>query len=261
MTAVSVALLFAASASAQSGTANKPDADAASSTKQTKQDPAASDGQRIQALISRLSLKAKRVRSHQAVFHRREFRDGAVGVKEKVYLRHHSKSGAVYMKWLDGPNEGRGLLYTPRTNTVAVTAPLMTVHLEPDSWLIRKSSRHPISDVGVRKLSAIIGRDAKLAQEREYRGVEYRMLRPQTHFNRKTTCFESRTPKHVEPRFYAVRSVVCVDDELGLPIFVKVWDQEDGQLRMIEEIGYENLRLNPPLPPDAFREDHSAYGF
>lgn len=181
--------------------------------------------------------------------------------REIVLLRHETKSGAVYMKWLDGPDQGREMLFRPELNSVLVTTMMMTLRLPPDSWLIRERSRHPVSDAGLIELTQLILKDARLANERAYAGVSYRALDGETHFKRRTTCFEVRTPKAEDSRFYARRSKVCIDDVLALPIYVKVWDFEDGATREIEEVGYEALRVNPRLPPDAFLENFKEYGF
>lgn len=215
----------------------------------------------IERLLLKMQTAVKRVRSHQAVFHRKEYLRGQSRPRESVLLRHETKSGAVYMKWLNGADRGREMLYRPETDTVVVTTMMMTLRLAPDSWLVRQRSRHAVSDAGIVKLTQIIARDARLARARAYAGVTYRQLESERHFGKATTCFEVQTPKGEDARFYARRSKVCVDDALGLPIYVKVWDREDGALREIEEVGYEKLRLNPDLPADAFAETHAAYGF
>ena len=42
---------------------------------------------------------------------------------------------------------------------------------------------------------------------------------------------------------------------------VEAWDVDGGKLRMVEQYGYENLRLNVGLKPDDFSPDNPKYGF
>ena len=85
-----------------------------------------------------------------------------------------------------------------------------------------------------------------------------RRMGEETIGGRKATCYESELPKAEDPSLYAYRVQMCLDQGHGLPARLKVWDHEDGEVRLIESYEYLDLRVNTGLTDADF--DPETYG-
>jgi len=74
-------------------------------------------------------------------------------------------------------------------------------------------------------------------------------------------CLDIGLPKDKDPDYYAYRVHLCFGEETHLPSRVQVWDFEDGAMRLVEDYGYANVRLNVGLDNQDFDPDNPDYAF
>jgi hypothetical protein len=91
---------------------------------------------------------------YTGTFFVQERTDGELSPPQWIALK-FKKPFKVYLRWLEGPNEGRQVLYPAGAdgNELLVRVPLLvgavTKTLDPNSPRVRKGSRHSITDIGI----------------------------------------------------------------------------------------------------------------
>jgi len=119
---------------------------------------------------------------------------------------------------------------------------MITLNLNPLGPLAMQGSRHPITEAGLEYLIKLLGENFR-------RGwgsgeLEYRMVREELLYGRKTILIEARFSKEPRNHYYCYRSLLNFDMETKIPIRVQVFDWEN---QLIGDYGYENLRINAGL--------------
>jgi negative regulator of sigma E activity len=119
-----------------------------------------------------------------------------------------------------------------------------------------RGNRHPITEVGIGRIIALVGRDIR--QSAKVSGDEVRFVDFGTRrvFGRPARCVEAVTPGGAA--YYAYRATICIDLDVGLPVQVTIRDERD---QIVEQYGYERLQTNPGLTDSDFDPSNSAYGF
>jgi len=74
-------------------------------------------------------------------------------------------------------------------------------------------------------------------------------------------CYEAELPKDKNPNYYAYKAHICMSLAAKLPNKVQVWDKEDGQVRMVEDYQYSDVRVNPGLEDKDFDPKNPEYKF
>ena len=69
---------------------------------------------------------------------------------------------------------------------------------------------------------------------------------------------EGVLPKDPAKKYYCYRAIVTIDDELKLPVGVKVYDWND---KLIEDYRYKNIQINPGLTDQDFSPENPNYSF
>jgi len=198
---------------------------------------------------------------YTGTFFVQERTDGELSPPQWIALK-FKKPFKVYLRWLEGPNEGRQVLYPAGAdgNELLVRVPLLvgavTKTLDPNSPRVRKGSRHSITDIGIGRLLEFIG-------EHTRRGLQRRELTPEdggqrTTFDRPTQRYILHFPKDSATGYYCQTAVLEVDYELRLPIYVEIFDWQNV---LVERYGYRDLRLNPGLSDADFDPKNPEYGF
>jgi outer membrane lipoprotein-sorting protein len=198
---------------------------------------------------------------YTATFLIQEFVDGKLQPKQLIALK-FKKPFKVYLRWLEGPNEGRQAIYPAGAdgNELWVRVPLLvgavTVSLDPHSSRARKGSRHPITDIGIGRLLEFIAANVR-------RGLERGELTiadggPRTTFGRPAWRYILHFPDDPGRGYYCKTAVLDVDREHRLPIFADIYDWHD---QLVERYGYLQLRLNPGLTDADFDPKNPEYGF
>ncbi len=231
--------------------------------------------------ITRLELgqqKLKALPHYTATFMKQERLDGAGEIPDMqtmdLKIRHQPFS--VYMKWIEGGDRGREVLFVEGENDSKMLVKLggikrllPTVKLDPTEALAMAESRHPVSKMGLLELTNQLityrKRDFELKE-----GVRWQILPHLEFANRKCTGFlVEYASKSVEPVYR--KSLVYIDQELHLPVCVHNYGwPEDGvtlagkeldEATLIEHYGYADIHFDSPLETADFSNTNTNYRF
>jgi hypothetical protein len=174
----------------------------------------------------------------------------------RVWYRPHNR---VYVEW----DDGQRLLWLPGENDDKMRVDpgsfVPTVSLAPDSRLATHGQRHTVRRMGLAPVAALFAKDAeRILADLDRLRPTVTIAGPQTIYGRPARCFDSTMRKDLEPALYGVRVEVCLDAERWLPLRLSTWDHEDGEVRLVESYGYENLKVNVGIPDEKF--DAEALG-
>lgn len=199
--------------------------------------------------------------SYTVIFHKQERVKGMIGKEETILLK-FKKPFKLYMKWIMPPYKGRELIYVKGWNNNRLKVHeggilgVVNLNLEPTSVLGMKGNRHPITDAGIENLVRVIGRDLR-------RGIKAAEVESKDHgeetvYGRRTRKIEGVFPKEREKGYYCSRAVINFDTETRVPLKVMIYDWDDN---LIENYGYEDLRLDAGLSEADFDPDNPEYRF
>src|SRR5262249_11735785 len=143
-----------------------PQASAASREELTRQIHNAVHGSRValQLHVALLDLGKHRIEDfpdYTATFLKQERVDGVLRDLETIQLKLRHKPFSVYMKWLEGGDEGRQVLFVEGQNDDklqvrlgGIKSRLPVVKLKPTDSLAMQESRHPITEMGLLELTS-----------------------------------------------------------------------------------------------------------
>ncbi len=199
--------------------------------------------------------------SYTVIFHKQERLTGMLGEVETIFLK-FKKPFKVYMKWIKPPHEGRELIYVKGWNNNRLKVHeggvlgVFNFNLEPESALGMKGSRHPVTDTGIENIVKVIGRD--LRRGIKTTEVEFKDRGEEIVYGRRTKKLEGIFPKEIEKGYYCSKAVINFDIETKVPLKVMIYDWDDN---LIENYGYEDLRLDAGLTDADFDPDNPEYRF
>ncbi len=209
--------------------------------------------------VERMSLALSKANDGTMIFYRREYKSGQLPqvISE---LKFRSKPRAFYLKtregmeaiWREGINDNK-LIAHPGS------FPDITVSLKVDSWTAMRGNRHTIVQSGYHFLVGIIERDTRECQARPQCVVSAKTVGKREEYGAQSQCLDVTFDKRRCPDLYGERVVFCLREGLDLPTRLQVWNVEDGQLRLVEDYGYENIRINVGLTDADF--DPKNYNF
>ena len=200
---------------------------------------------------------------YTATFLKQERVDGALQDLQTIQLKLRHKPFSVYMKWLEGGDEGRQVLFVQGQNDDhlqvrlgGIKSRLPVVSLEPTSSMAMQESRHPITEMGLSELARQVheyrNRDCSLK-----RGVRWEMLPDQKHLDRDCDCWiiQYDSPE-VEPTYR--KTITYIDKQLALPISVRNYGWPDegvdtsdpaalDEATLIEYYGYTDIQFETRL--------------
>jgi outer membrane lipoprotein-sorting protein len=202
------------------------------------------------------------VTDYTAIFIRREVLRGKERPEETIALKFREPL-QVHMRWLSESGKDRQAIFVKgRDNDkVFVHEPgwvsgHFTVLLPPNGPTIMERSRHPFDEIGIgRIIDLIISTFEKANQAGE---LEMRDLGNTREDGRTVRVIEGILPKDTAKKYYCYRAIVTIDEELKLPVGVKVFDWTDKQ---VEHYRYSNLKINPGLTDLDFSVGNPAYEF
>lgn len=168
----------------------------------------------------------------------------------------------VYMRVGDADSPGQEVLFRDGWNSGKLRVSLggwaPTLNLHPDSRLVMRRNRHSIRFVAPQVVVERIAADARLADGRD--DVHVTDMGIQQRYGEAARCFEVSLPEE-EPRFYADTVEMCVAERTGLLVSMRAWEQIDDSSVLVEDYGYEGLRLNIGLTDDDFSAENPGYHF
>ena len=244
--------------------------------------PASTEFDRMAMLMNMVLLEQGRRRladvpDYTCTFFKQERLGTELSEGQIMELKMRHKPFSVYMKWLNG-EKGRELLYVDgeQDNKMLVhpggwkARIVPSIKLEPDSSLAMAESRHPVTMVGLLKLSDEIITRRRGEIERKC-PVRCRFIENETANERPCYCFVSTYLDRKASEEYR-KSIQYIDREWLLPICVKnyAWPEanqsfaSDGALdeaTLVEHYGYSELQFNQQLANDDFDRLNKTYNF
>lgn len=232
-----------------------------------------------QALMLDARSKLQTIPDYIATFTRQERVGGKLLMRESTELKVRHTPFSVYMKWNEGGDIGRELLFVEGLNDNRMLVKkggqvgemLPTFKVDPTGELAMKESRYPVTTSGILKLVEKIiefgHRDAKLDE-----GVACQFLPDQKIDGR--MCYVIRTDydcAEVDPEYRT--SLIFVDKVTALPMCVKNygWSDRCGapesandkltEDTLIEFYAFTGLRYQSRLAENEFEQSNSQYRF
>jgi hypothetical protein len=159
---------------------------------------------------------------------------------------------AVLLDFVGGPHPGRRAPFNvqlrPRQMLARESGVLgfTSIWLSTDSWLARRDTHHPITDVGFGAMMDIMAKD--MAKARAAGGYQRQDEGFGAHGR---YCILFTAPAGARG-VYAERLRFCVDAALGVPMLIEVYDA----LGLREHLDYRDLQLH--LDPDSLFEPAHA---
>lgn len=223
--------------------------------------------------------KLQTIPDYLATFSRHERVNGRLMQKESTELKVRHAPFSVYMKWNEGSDVGREILYVKGQNDGRMLVKkggklgevLPTLKIDPTGDLAMKESRYPLTDSGILNLVEKIirygERDLKLEQ-----GVNCQFLPDQKIDGR--MCHAVRTDygcAEVDADYRT--SIIFVDVETGIPLCVKNYGWSDrcgappaandklSDETLIEFYAFTGLRYQTRLADKEFDQANADYNF
>jgi hypothetical protein len=211
--------------------------------------------------INEAEMKVAQIDNYTSFFHKQERVKGKLKEEEVVFLK-FKKPFKIYMKWVKDPGKGREVLYVEgwNRNKIKVHEVWMktnfTLDLDATGFLAMRGSRHSITESGLENLLRVLGRD--LCGGIQSGGSTYRELGEEMVYGRPSMKVEYLFPKDKTKGYYCYRAVINIDIETKIPIRVRIYDWEG---LLVEDYGYEGLKLNAGLTDADFAMENPEYHF
>ena len=211
--------------------------------------------------INEAEAALAQVDNYGAIFRKQERIEGKL-MEEETVLFKFKKPFKVYMKWIKDPYKGRELLYVEgwnknlmRVHESGITG-MVTVNLNPRGSLAMRGSRHPITDSGLEHLVKVIGDNVRRGiRDRE---LDFKEMDKETVYGRRTQQIEITLPRDKTRGYYSYRARLNLDLEKKVPIKVQIYDWDNN---LVEDYGYEDLKLNANLTDADFSPKNPEYKF
>lgn len=215
---------------------------------------------------------------YTATFIKQEKVDGAdLQELQTIQLKLRHKPFSVYMKWLEGGDVGRELLYAEgqyddklQVRLGGRKKLLPVLKLEPTSSMAMKESRHAATNMGLLNLTELILEHRK-SDLTLSKGVSWEMVPDQKFMNHVCDCwvveYDSRD---VSPVYR--KTITYIDKETSLPISIKNfgWPDETvsaddpsalDEATLIEYYGYTDIKFEHRLTDADFDKGNTEYTF
>ena len=198
------------------------------------------------------------LKDYTTIMYKQERIHGKLQGVEKILLKYRDKPLGIYMKWLEGPWQGREVLYNSQIHkpgwarvresgvlgVVAVTAPI-------DSKFLRRGTNHLLTEVGFRYYIERNEKEFLKVQGRE----EFKRYGIKDLNGVKVYQFESILPKGPD-KYYAYRTMECFDYRNALPVKSEIYNF-DNEVK--ESFYYTQIKVNPGLNDYDFDPANSDY--
>lgn len=236
------------------------------------------------ALLMQILLLEKGQRNIEAVpdytatLHKQERINGVLGEPSFMQVKIRHEPFSVYMKWLEGEDPGRELLYVEGENNDEMMIKLggvkgrmmPTLNLDPHGDMAMKEARYPITTVGLKNAIDTILK-YRYANIKKPEGLTCRMIDDQKFNKQDCFCFLMEFKnKQSSPNFR--KSILYIDKEKYLPACIKnyAWapdGQEDltgeklDEATLCEYYSFGNIVLEERLAAADFDDNNSSYQF
>lgn len=223
--------------------------------------------EKAHAMMEKARERVEGIEDYTAVFHKQEYVDGELLPEEVVEMKVRRKPRRIYMRWVGDAKEGQELLWGEKWNDGKIRAHpggwlgFVTVNIDPESSKAMKDNRHSVAEAGFGHTINLIARDLKTALKHPEYVQKIRDLGEKKIYGQKAHGFEAWLRKDKYSEFYGYRARVWIHDKLHLPVRIQIWEKEDGAVRLVENYGYEKIKINAGLSDEDFDPDNPEYKF
>jgi hypothetical protein len=210
------------------------------------------------------------IQDYSCTLIKRERMGRKLGPHEYIFTKVRHRPFSVYMYFLGPKNvQGRECIYVEGKNENKLiahegkgfTAKLGVFRLDPNGVIAMRGQRYPITEVGIRNLTARLVEVAE--QDTRFGECDVKWFKNTKVNNRTCTCIQVTHPTpRSEFRFHLAR--VFVDDELQFPIRYESYQwprQPGGEPILDEEYTYLNMKINNGFTDADFEERNPRYRF
>ncbi len=198
----------------------------------------------VDAIVAAARARLNKLASYQVSLNRQERVGETLLEPEDVLLSIRRNPKAVRLEWVDGPHKGREVIYAAGQNgglmhinmaDSVIRVPRMS--MAPDSPLVLKSSRHPITEAGLDAIVANLEKAIELARQGDMSGgrVSYGGLENPGPLDHACHKLVRITPSGETWHVY-------IDPETQLPAMVQATDLQ-GEL--LERYVFRNPKIDP----------------
>lgn len=216
----------------------------------------------FRATLERMSAAVDGLRDLTMTFYQREWVKGEMTAEKKIMVKWRRPEHLV-LEYIGDPYPDRIVVWRgPQTDNGKLRVDpgrfLPALSLAYDGSLAMRGQRHNIRDLPVTKLAQRIIDGALKVNDHPTWQPEVEDLGVSTVRGETTRCFNTSTPKDEDPTLYAYKVKLCVNPATHLPNSVRVYDLEDGEVRLVEEYDYVQVKTNVGLTDADFEWD--TYG-
>lgn len=224
-----------------------------------------------------LEFMKKEVQDYTCTIVKRERVKGELGKHQYMFakIRHHQDGKgdaeipfSVYLKFRQPKSvEGREVIWVEGKNDNKLVAHeggllnLKRAWLAPDGFFAMMGQRYPIKEIGVQNLvEQLIKRGER---DRKHRNVEVKFFDGAMVDDRKCRKIQVVHPEK-RPELDFHKAQIFIDEQLNIPIRYVAWtwpEKPDGELQLIEEYTYRDVKLNVGLTDKDFDPDNEEYNF
>jgi hypothetical protein len=197
---------------------------------------------------------------------------------QTIQLKMRHRPFGLYMKWLEGGDVGRQVLFSEGQYDDQVQVKLggklskvlPTLKLDPNGSMAMKESRHPVTEMGLLQLAELVlqYRKRDLAHPQ---GVHWEMIPDQKFFDHVCDCWVVEYDNREVEKVYR-KSITYIDRKYSLPICVKNfgWPADGAEFAdaagldeatFIEYYGYTDIELETRLSDADFDKANADYKF
>lgn len=217
-------------------------------------------------MVAESLVEVEKLRDYQATLVKQE-KVGQQLLSAKLELKYRESPRSVYLKFLE-PHTGREVIYRPDQNDgkllvhdVGLASLVGSVSLDPTGKLAMEESRHPLTQIGMKRmLELIIEQWLK----------ETRLSEVSVNFypNAKIGTLPckvieiSHSKEHPDVVYQMTR--LYIDASTRLPVRVQNYafpTRRGGQPELVEDYFYSNLRINTGLADIDFDRTNPQYRF
>ncbi|MCB9795615.1 MAG: DUF1571 domain-containing protein [Alphaproteobacteria bacterium] len=215
--------------------------------------------------VKAMSAAAAKMSDAMMTFHRNEYVAGeGMNGPQVIHMKYLRAPTSIYMRW-QTPTPGREVLWVQGQNDgdmwISASRMLPTLSLDPRGSVAMEGSRNAIMDSSLHRIYGIIAKDTETVRAHPTWVPEVEDLGASTLYGQAVRCFKTFTPKDKDPTLYAYRTDLCFSEASKLPLRIQAYDKVNGTVRLVEDYGYEDMRVNVGLSATDFSDENPKYSF
>ena len=210
--------------------------------------------------------KVETIKDYEAILVKNEL-VGSEMISGRMQLKYREHPKSVYLKFL-GPHAGREVIYRPDKNggkllvhDVGLASLVGTVKLDPEGNLATEENRHPISQIGMKRMMELL--IEQWLKETKVDGVTVNFY-PNAKIGKESCKVLEvvHAKKHAVVEYHTTR--LYLDVETELPIRIQNYDfptRSRSKPKLVEDYFYSDLRTNVGLRDLDFDTRNPKYNY